>query len=59
MESGEVISKIDKYFNQFYENQECFLDYLLKETLLFIDENLKIKQRQENIIIDNNHLIDY
>ena len=58
MESGEVISKIDKYFNQFYENQECFLDYLLKETLLFIDENLKIKQRQENIIIDNNHLID-
>ena len=58
MESGEVISKIDKYFNQFYENQECFLDYLPKETLLFIDENLKIKQRQENIIIDNNHLID-
>ncbi len=58
IKTGDYVSKIDKYFNQFYENQARFWDYLPKDTLLCIDENLKVKQRQENIIIDNNHLID-
>ena len=55
--SGEVISKIDKYFNEFYEKQDYFLDYLSDKYLIFIDENSKIEQRQENIIIENNNLI--
>lgn len=57
IKSGETISKIDKYFNEFYEKQESFLDYLSKKYLIVIDENSKIKQRQENIIIENNNLI--
>ncbi len=56
--NGDYISKIDKYFNSFYEKQSSFLDYLENDYLLFLDENSKIKQRQENIILDNNHLID-
>ncbi len=58
IKSGDYISKIDKYFNEFYEKQASFLDYLPENYLIFLDENLKIKQRQESIILDNNHLID-
>ena len=58
IEQGSYASKIDKYFNQFYETQENFLDYLLEEYVLVLDENSKINQRQENIILENNHLID-
>ncbi len=58
IKSGDYVSKIDKYFNQFYENKACFLDYINENYLLVIDEELKIRQRQENIIIDNNHLIN-
>ncbi len=58
IKSGDYISKIDKYFNQFYEKQSSFLDYLPKEYFIFLDESIKIRQRQENIILENNHLID-
>lgn len=58
IEQGSYASKIDKYFNQFYEKQENFLSYLSEEYLLLLDENSKINQRQENIILENNHLID-
>ena len=58
IKNGDFTSKVDKYFNQFYETQANFLDYLSDEYLLFLDENSKIKQRQENIILENNHLID-
>ncbi len=57
IQNGEYISKIDKYFNEFYEKSNTVLDYLPKNCLLFIDENLKINQRIENIIIENNNLI--
>lgn len=58
IKSGDFTSKVDKYFNQFYTEQSDFLDYLSDEYLLLLDENSKIKQRQENIIIENNNLID-
>ena len=57
IKNGENISKIDKYFNEFYEKQDYFLDYLSDKYLIFIDENSKIQQRQENIVIENNNLI--
>lgn len=57
IKNGENISKIDKYFNEFYDKQEYFLDYLSDKYLIFIDENSKIQQRKENIIIENNNLI--
>lgn len=55
--NGEYISKIDKYFNEFYENVGTFLEYLPKNILLCIDEKTKITQRAENILIENNNLI--
>lgn len=46
---GEYISKVDKYFDSFYQKQESFFDYLAEDTILFIDENSKIQARAENI----------
>ena len=53
---GNYISKIDKYFNSFYENQETILDYLNSNYCIFLDEIGKIKQRAKNIKIDNKNL---
>ena len=58
IKSGEYISKIDKYFNHFYKNQGTFLDYLNEKYIILFDEFSKINQRQENIIIENNNLIN-
>ena len=57
IQNGEYISKIDKYFNEFYTESSNLLEYLPRNTLICIDENLKINQRIENIIIENNNLI--
>lgn len=57
IKSGDYLSKIDKYFNDFYFLQSTFLDYLKDEFLIIFDEYSKVKQRQENIIIENNNLI--
>ena len=57
IKNGDYISKINKYFNEFYKNQASFLDYMSDEYLLLLDENSKINQRKTNIIEDNNKLI--
>ena len=57
IQNGEYLSKIDKYFNEFYSKKSSFLEYLPSNCLLFVDENLKINQRIENIVIENNNLI--
>ncbi len=57
IESGDYISKIDKYFNSFYEKTETFLDYLENDFVILFDELSKIKQRTDNILIENKNLI--
>ena len=57
IQSGDYISKVDKYFNYFYTKQETFVDYLGKDFIIFFDELSKIKQREDNILIDNRNLI--
>ena len=57
VKNGDYISKINKYFNEFYENQASFLDYMSDEYLLLLDEKSKINQRKTNIIEENNKLI--
>ena len=58
IKSGDYISKIDKYFNCFYDTQNTLLDYLNDKYLLFIDSIDKINARQENILKDNTQLMD-
>ena len=57
IKAGNYISKIDKYFDCFYDNQETILDYLDKNYCVFLDEINKIKQRAANITTDNKNLI--
>ena len=57
IKSGNYVSKIDKYFDCFYEKQEVILDYLSTNYSIFLDEIGKIKQRANNITIDNQNLI--
>lgn len=56
IETGNYISKIDKYFNYFYTKQATLLDYLGKDCILVFDELSKIKQREDNILIENKNL---
>ena len=49
IQEGNHISKIDKYFDCFYENQETILDYLNSNYVIFIDEINKIRTRSKNI----------
>lgn len=57
IEQGDYTSKVDKYFNCFYEKQETILDYLEQDVILFYDEIGKIKARIENIKKDNENMI--
>ena len=57
IQNGEYLSKVDKYFNSFYENSSTLIDYINNEYKIFIDEIGKVKARSENIIKDNQNLI--
>ena len=57
IKNGSYISKIDKYFNFFYEKNATLLNYINDNYLIFVDDIEKIEARQNNIIIDNKNLI--
>ena len=57
IKNGDYISKIDKYFNCFYEEQANLLEYLSDQYLICIDEENKVNKRSENIKIDNQNII--
>ena len=54
--SGDYISKIDKYFNNFYSNKSNILEYLDKFVIV-LDEFGKINQRIDNIKIENKNVV--
>ncbi len=57
IKQGDYLSKIDKYFNCFYQKRETIIDYLKENYIIFLDEIGKIKARSENILNDNNNVI--
>ena len=56
IKAGNYISKIDKYFDEFYEEQETLIDYMSKECLIMVDEVNKVEQREMNILQDIENL---
>lgn len=57
IKQGDYLNKIDKYFDCFYEKTNTLLDYLSEDTILFLDEIQKIKNRAEAIAKDNQNLM--
>ena len=57
IKAGNYISKIDKYFNEFYDKQSTLLEYLNDNYLIILDEISKIEARQRNILQGNSNLI--
>lgn len=55
---GNYQSKMQKYFEAFYPVSDTILDYLSDDYLIFIDEASRIKQRNENIISENENVIE-
>ena len=56
IKTGNYISKIDKYFDSFYENQATLIDYLSDNYLIMFDEIAKIELREKNILQDINNI---
>ena len=56
IKNGDYKLKIDKYFNEFYDKNECILDYL-NDYSIIVDELGKNNQRIETIKKDNENLI--
>ena len=54
---GNYTSKIDKYFDCFYERQDTILNYLNSNYLIIIDEIRKLEQRSKNLKKDKENLI--
>ena len=58
IKSGDYISKVNKYFNNFYSKTQTIIDYLGKDYIIFLDEAGKIKARSENIAKDINSVVE-
>ena len=56
IKAGNYISKIDKYFDCFYNKQDTLIDYLKENYIMAIDEESKVSQRAINILQDINNL---
>ena len=57
IKNGNYLSKVDRYFNSFYSNQETLLDYLDERYIVFVDEQNKIEARSLNIKEDTERLV--
>jgi len=55
--NGNYISKVDKYFDIFYEESETLLDYLNNNYAIFVDEVNKIETRSKNIQEDIKNVV--
>ena len=56
IKAGNYISKIDKYFDCFYDKQDTLIDYLKENYVIAIDDESKVNQRAINILQDINNL---
>ena len=57
IKEGNYLSKMDRYFDSFYQKQENLLNYLSDDYIIFLDEINKIKARCENVLKDTENLI--
>ena len=57
IKNGNYLSKVDRYFNSFYNSQETLLEYLDERYIVLVDEQNKIEARSLNIKEDTERLV--
>ena len=58
IKNGNYLSKVDKYFEFFYKETSTLLDYISKDTIVFIDEPTRIISKCQSIEYDNKEFIE-
>ena len=58
IKNGNYLSKLDKYFEFFYDETSSLLDYISKDTLVFVDEPARIVSKCQSIEFDNKEFIE-
>ena len=58
IKNGNYLSKIDKYFEFFFEDTSSLLDYISKDALVFVDEPTRIVSKCQAISNDNKEFIE-
>lgn len=56
IQSGNYVSKIDKYYTSFYDEITTLADYIPEDFLVIVDEIGKIETRAKNIQIDQENV---
>lgn len=57
IKNGKYLSKIDKYFEFFYQKTSTLLDYIGKDTIVFLDEPTRISSKAQAVEFENNEII--
>ena len=54
---GNYLTKIDKYFEFFYQKTSTLLDYIGKDAIVFVDEPTRIISKAQSVEFENNEII--
>ena len=58
IKNGNYLTKIDKYFKFFYKETSTLLDYIGKNTVVFVDEPNRIVSKAQAIEFENKEIIE-
>ena len=58
IKNGNYLTKIDKYFKFFYKETSTLLDYIGKNTIVFVDEPSRIISKAQSIEFENKEIIE-
>ncbi len=58
IKNGNYITKVDKYFRFFYKETSNLLDYIGKNTIIFLDEPSRIASKAQSVEYENKELIE-
>lgn len=58
IKNGNYLTKIDKYFKFFYKETSTLLDYIGKNTIVFLDEPSRIVAKAQTIEFENKEIIE-
>ena len=56
--NGNYKNKIEKYFEFFFEKSSSFIDYFSNDTIVFVDEPIRIKSKAQSVEYENKELIE-